>query len=87
MPIKATDQWQLLYMVHSAISQPQVVYITYDVDFVPASKAKQVGIKPAYPVWLDVRPSAYPVFNVQRAFGSSENTCTWPKDKCATFDP
>src|SRR5436190_4128094 len=87
MPIKATDQWQLLYMVHSAIQKPQVVYITYDIDFVPAAKAKQVGLKPAYPVWLDVRPSAYPVFNTQRDFGNSSGTCTWPKDKCATFDP
>ena len=25
MPIKATDQWQLLYMVHSAVQQPMEV--------------------------------------------------------------
>ena len=37
MPIKATDQWQLLYMVHSAVQQPMEVYITYEIDFVPAS--------------------------------------------------
>ena len=87
MPIQATDQWQLLYMVHSAISQPQVVFITYDIDFVPEDKAKELGIKPAYPVWLDVRPSGYPVFNTQRDFGGDDNQCTWPKEKCAAFDP
>src|SRR3954463_3188527 len=86
MPIKATDQWQLLYMVHSAISQPQVVFITYDIDFVPEAKAKPLGIKPAYPVWLDVRPSAYPVFNSQRDFGAN-GTCTWPKEEGASLDP
>src|SRR5213595_363354 len=87
MPVKATDQWQLLYMVHSAISQSDVVYITYDVDFVPQRKAAALGIKPAYPIWLDVRPSAYPVFNAQREFGGHAGTCTWPRQKCAAFDP
>src|SRR4051812_23374269 len=43
-------------------------------------------MKPAYPVWLDVRPSGYPVFNAQRDFGKN-GTCTWPKEKCAEFDP
>ena len=67
MPIAKEDQWQLLYMVHSAVQQPMEAYITYDIDFVPIAKAQQIGLKPAYPVWLDVRPSGYPVFNVQRS--------------------
>jgi hypothetical protein len=87
MPVKATDQWQLLYMVHSAVPQPMEVFITYDIDFVPKAKAAQVGLKPAYPVWLDVRPSGYPVFNVQRKFGGSDKRCTWPREQCAGFDP
>jgi hypothetical protein len=87
MPVKATDQWQLLYMVHSAITQPLEVYITYDIDFVPAAKGKELGLKPAYPIWLDVRPNTgYPVFNAQRNFGG-KGQCTWPKEKCASFDP
>jgi hypothetical protein len=87
MPIKATDQWQLLYMVHSAVPQPMEVFITYDVDFIPKAKAPRWGIKPAYPVWLDVRPSGYPVFNVQRQFGGKDKRCTWPRQQCARFDP
>lgn len=87
MPMKATDQWLLLYMVHSAVSQPMETYITYEVDFIPADKGKQLGLKPAYPVWLDVRPSGYPVFNVQRDFGGRDGKCTWPREKCAAFDP
>jgi hypothetical protein len=87
MPIKATDQWLLLYMVHSAVAQPQVVYITYEVDFVPQAKAETLGLKAAYPLWLDVRPSGYPVFNVQRDFGGDDGACTWPKEQCAAFDP
>jgi len=87
MPIKATDVWALGYMVHSAVSEPMEVYITYEIDFVPQDKAEELGMKPAYPVWLDVRPSGYPVFNVQRGFGGADGTCTWPKEQCADFDP
>ena len=87
MPVKTTDQWTLLYMVHSAVQQPLEVFITYDIDFVPDAKAKELGMKAAYPIWNDVRPSGYPVFNVQRDFGGGQGTCTWPSEKCAEFDP
>jgi plastocyanin len=87
MPVKASDQWLLLYMVHSAVQQPMQVYITYDIDFVPQRDAEEIGLRPAYPIWLDVRPSGYPVFNVQRSFGGRDGECTWPKQKCAAFDP
>ena len=87
MPVKATDSWQLLYMVHSAVSQPMETYITYEIDFIPKAKAEEIGLKPAYPVWLDVRPSGYPVFNVQREFGGDDGECTWPREQCANYDP
>jgi len=87
MPYRASDQWFLLYMVHSETAQPDAVYITYDLDFVPESKVDEAGLKPAYPIWLDVRPSGYPVFNVQRGYGGKDGTCTWPKQQCAAFDP
>ena len=87
MPVKRTDTWLLLYMVHSAVSQPMTTFITYDIDFVPKDKGEALGIKPAYPLWLDVRPSGYPVFNVQREFGGADDVCTWPKEQCAAFDP
>jgi hypothetical protein len=87
MPVNATDQWQLLYMVHSAVSNPMEVYIVYDVDFVPKDKGDAIGLKPAFPIWLDVRPSGYPVFNVQRQYGGVDHRCTWPKEECAGFDP
>ncbi|MEA2497030.1 MAG: hypothetical protein QOJ29_4941 [Thermoleophilaceae bacterium] len=86
MPIKASDTWQLLYMVHSAVSQPLVTYITYDIDFVPKAAGDKLGLKPVYPIWLDVRPAGYPVFNVERGFGE-DGRCTWPKQQCAKSDP
>ncbi|HEX8065229.1 MAG TPA: hypothetical protein VF520_01750 [Thermoleophilaceae bacterium] len=87
MPIKATDQWLLLYMVHSAVQTPMELFITYDVDFVPQADAEEIGMKPALPVWLDVRPGGYPVFNVQRSFGGADGRCTWPREQCAAHDP
>jgi hypothetical protein len=73
-------------MVHSAVSQPMVTYITYDIDFIPKAAGDKLGIKPVYPIWLDVRPAGYPVFNVERGFGEN-GTCTWPKQQCAKLDP
>jgi plastocyanin len=89
LAIKGTDQWAMLYMVHSAISRTVEVYITYDIDFVPQEKAEAIGLRRVHPLWLDVRPQdiAYPVFNVQRAFGGADGRCTWPREKCASFDP
>src|SRR4051794_30627392 len=87
MPVGPTDSWQLLYMVHSAVQQPMATYITYDVDFVPQANGDALGMKPALPIWLDVRPSAYPVFNVQRKYGGADGSCTWPREACADFDP
>jgi hypothetical protein len=87
MPVRATDQWLLLYMVHSAIPQPKTVYITYEVDYVAKPAAEAAGIKPVYPIWLDVETGGYPVFNTQRAFGGGDGTCTHPAEQCAAFDP
>ena len=87
MPVQASDTWLLLYMVHSAVSQPMEAYIIYDIDFIPKAKGDELGMKSAYPLWLDVRPSGYPVFNTQRTFGGKDGQCTWPKEKCAAFDP
>src|SRR3954451_17338679 len=73
-------------MVHSAVSKPMTTIITYDIDFVTNDKGEALVLKKATPVWLDVRPSGYPVFNVQRGFGQG-GTCTWPAQECAHFDP
>jgi len=91
LPIAATDTWQLLYMIHNLTPKPDLVWITYDVDYIPKATAEgALGLKPAYPVWLDVRQgSGYPVMNVQRGFGGAlgPGTCTWPLENCAAFDP
>src|SRR5947209_6405642 len=36
-PIGARDYWVLNYMIHNLTTKPARVYITYDIDFVPAN--------------------------------------------------
>lgn len=87
MPVEANDQWFLLYMVHSAVQEPMTAYITYEMDFIPEDKAAELGFNPAHTLWLDVRNTGYPVFNVQRPYGGKDGKCTWPDEQCADFDP
>jgi plastocyanin len=89
-PIGGTDTWQMLYMIHNLRPSPDLVWITYDIDYIPTAVAEgDLKLKKAYPVWLDVRQgSGYPVMNVQRNFPSpGSTTCTWPLQNCAAFDP
>lgn len=101
MPVGANDSWLLLYMVHSEVVQPKSVWITYDIDYVAADDAEEIGLAPTKPVWLDVQQdpiakgapdtSGNPVFNVQRGFGSFDPTygqkvCSWPKQNCSRHD-
>ena len=57
-------------MVHNLVARPDSLYITYDIDFVPASSPAAASIKPARPVWMDVENGKlYPVFDVFRGAG------------------
>src|SRR3954454_2510410 len=78
-PVRATDGWLMNYMLHNQTPVPEVVYITYDVDFIPASSPLAANIKPAYPLWVDVQDgSAYPVFDVHRDAADADGTFTYP---------
>ena len=88
MPIKATDQWLLLYMVHSAVSKPMETYITYEIDFVPKADARgdrdqarrtRCGSTCGPPATRSSTSSA--------SSAARDDECTWPKEKCADFDP
>jgi hypothetical protein len=99
--VGATDTWLLLYMVHNDIVEPDVVWLTWDIDYVAEADAEPLGIVPIRNVWLDVQrtrihpdapsTSANPVFNVQRGFGhvdpeTGRRVCTWPRENCARHD-
>jgi len=101
MAVDGDDRWGLLYMVHNALTTPDVLWITYEIDYVAAADAEALGITPVKPLWLDVQKrrihedapstSSNPVFNVQRGYGHDDpNTgrrvCSWPDENCAQFD-
>ena len=69
-PIGARDYWVLNYMIHNLTARPAMVYITYDIDFIPATSPLASTITPVHPIWMDVEDHhIYPVFNVRRHSG------------------
>jgi plastocyanin len=79
--IKPTDQWMVNYMLHNETSQSHELYITYTLDWIPAESKLGKRMKPVQPIWLDVQNgSAYPVFDVKRAFGGGDGRYTYPDE-------
>jgi plastocyanin len=77
-PSRGSDVWAINYMLHNEVTQPETIFITYDVDWVPAGSAQAQGIRSVRPVWLDVQNGrAYPVFDVHRGTGT-DGRFTYP---------
>jgi plastocyanin len=75
------DVWAVNHMIHNQTPVPDDVYITYDVDFVPASTTLGKTMKGVKPIWMDVQNgSAYPVFDVHRGAGRARGKWTYPDD-------
>jgi hypothetical protein len=69
-PVGASDTWVLNYMIHNLTAKATQVYITYDLDFVPATAPAAAQIAPVHPIWMDVEAHhLYPVFDVHRHSG------------------
>ena len=71
-PIGANDLWVLNYMIHNLTNKPKLVYITYDMEFIPATSPLASTITPVHPIWMDVEDDhIYPVFNVKQGSGKN----------------
>jgi hypothetical protein len=69
-PIGADDHWILNYMIHNLTNITRKVYVTYDLDFVPATAPAAAHITPIHPIWMDVQDHhIYPVFDVHKGSG------------------
>jgi hypothetical protein len=69
-PIATKDHWVLNYMIHNLTDRPFKVYITYNMDFVPATSPAASSITAAHPIWMDVQNHhIYPVFDVKKGSG------------------
>jgi hypothetical protein len=78
--VKGSDPWVINYMIHDLVARPYKVYITYDVDFVPASSSLAKRMKRVVPIWMDVENGhTYPVFDVLRGSGHN-GRFTFPND-------
>ena len=66
----ATDVWVLNHMIHNLITTPTQVYLTYTIDFIPATAPQAASIRPVRPIWMDVQNGkVYPVFDVPKGAG------------------
>jgi plastocyanin len=79
-PYRADDDWYINYMIHDLTSQGHKILITYDVDFVPMTAPEAAAIAPAKPVWMDVQPGIYPVFDVLKGAGGPDLQFTYPDE-------
>jgi hypothetical protein len=69
-PISTQDTWVLNYMIHNLTNRPLKVYVTYAMDFVPATAPLASTITPVHPIWMDVENHhLYPVYDVKRGSG------------------
>jgi len=77
---KASDKWLINYMLHNLLPSTDKVWITYNMDFIPATAPGAKDIKPARPVWMDVeKGQIYPVFDVLKGSGKN-GRYTFPDD-------
>ncbi len=80
-----SDHWVLNFMLHNLLPTATQVWITYDIDFIPASSGAAKGIIPARPIWMDVQNgSGYPVFDVLKGSGT-DGTFTYPDQATAPY--
>jgi hypothetical protein len=77
---RSTDRWLLNHMIHNLTPVPADVYMTYEIDFIPASSPAAKNIRPVRPIWMDVmNGQLYPVFNVKKGAGRG-GKYTFPDD-------
>lgn len=74
------QKWHINYMIHNLTQNPDTVYITYEIDFIPDTDPAAAGMRSVHTQWMDVAgPSAYPVFNAKRGTGK-KGRLTFPDD-------
>jgi plastocyanin len=75
------DPWIMNYMIHNLLPGKDTVYLTYDIDFVPADSPAAKELSEVEPLWLDVSGiKPYPVFDVKRGWGGSDGKYTFPDE-------
>jgi plastocyanin len=71
--------WHLNYMIHNLTPNADRVYMTYEIDFLPADAPAAQDMKTVRTQWMDtagIRP--YPVFDALRKMGDKRGEYTFP---------
>jgi plastocyanin len=64
------DVWHMNHMIHNLYPEPDRVYITYEIDFIPDTSPVARKMKTVETQWMDVEGiQAYPVFDVLKDSG------------------
>ena len=76
-----SDDWIMNHMIHNLTPDATQVFITYDLDFIPAGTPAAAGIQDVETVWLDVTGiQPYPVFDVHKGAGGRDRRFTYPDE-------
>jgi plastocyanin len=85
------SNWGLNYMIHNlTATDGRRVFITWEIDWVPAGSPAAAGIKGTQVRWLDVAgtPQIYPVFDAERRFDTDgDGRFVFPDDVLRSDDP
>ena len=82
-----SDPWLMNHMIHNLLPGKDSVFLTYEIDFVPADTPAAAQITEAKPLWMDVAGiAAYPVFDVKRGWGGSDGRYTFPNEVATTAE-
>jgi hypothetical protein len=75
-----SDGWIINYMLHNLLPNKAQVYITWDIDFLPASEPAAQTMTEVKPQWMDVAGlKIYPVFDALKGTGHG-GRFTFPDD-------
>ncbi|HKH16168.1 MAG TPA: hypothetical protein VKA57_01480 [Solirubrobacteraceae bacterium] len=74
------DAWHMIHMIHNLTPDPDEVFITYEIDFIPDGAPPAHGIQTIETAWLDTVGGAYPVFDAKRGSGGSDRRFTYPDE-------
>jgi plastocyanin len=77
---RTSDKWHMNDMIHNLTPTPEEVYITYELDFIPADSPAARGIQEIETAWLDTVGGAYPVFDAKRGTGGKDRRFTYPDE-------
>jgi plastocyanin len=80
-----TDRWIMNHMIHNLYPEPDKVYITYQIDFIPDSSPLAKRMKTIETQWMDVEGlKTYPVFDVNKGTGK-QGKFTYPTDSPTAY--